>query len=70
MLGFLWILNPDCISEIYNMIIARAVGLKEANAPILPLVALPAVLILAISGGFLIFKFVELPALRILTELF
>jgi|TARA_B100000482_G_scaffold188035_1_gene167395 hypothetical protein len=68
MLGLLWALNPGRVSEIYNMVIARAVGLKDTDAPILPLSTLPVVLILVHIAGYLLFKFVEVPALILLTQ--
>lgn len=68
MFSLIWALDPSRICDIYDMILARAVGLKGTNAPVLPTFALSAVLILVHIGGFILFTFIELPALRWLTR--
>ena len=68
MIGLLWALNPNSVHEIYDMILARAVGLKENDAPILPVLAYFPLLCLIHLGGFTLFTFVELPALAWLTH--
>jgi len=68
MFGLLWSLNPGHISEIYDMILARAVGLQETESPILPLYTLPGVLLLVHLAGAALFTFLEVPALSWLTR--
>ena len=68
MISLVWALYPSRIGEIYNMILARAVGLKDTDAPIPPVFTLFAALILVHLGGFTLFTFIELPALRWLTS--
>lgn len=68
MLGLLWAFNHDHVDRIYDMLLARAVGLKETNTPILPVYFLPAVILLVHLGGFILFTFVELPVLTYFTK--
>ena len=68
MLCLLWALNRGNVDKIYDMLLARAVGLKETDAPILPVFFLPITIILVHLGGFILFTFVELPVLTYLTK--
>ena len=68
MLGLLWCLNPEKISEIYDMILARAAGLRETNAPVLPVYTLPGVLLLVHFAGGICYNYFEIPILAWLTR--
>ena len=68
MLCLLWAQNQGHVDKIYDMLLARAVGLKETDAPILPVFFLPIAIVLVHLGGYTLFTFVELPVLTFLTK--
>lgn len=64
----LWYLNPRSIDSISEMILDRAIGVQQPDAPILPLWTYPLVILFVHLLGWFLFTFVEGPALKWLSS--